>query len=41
MANVNIHHSAIIEDGAEIGEGTSVGPFCFVGNKVRLGQNVE
>ncbi|MGB1706066.1 MAG: acyl-ACP--UDP-N-acetylglucosamine O-acyltransferase, partial [Paracoccaceae bacterium] len=41
MANVNIHHSAIIEDGAEIGDGTSVGPFCFVGSKVRLGQNVE
>ena len=41
VANVNIHHSAIIEDGAEIGEGTSVGPFCFVGSKVRLGQNVE
>ena len=41
VANVNIHHSAIIEDGAEIGEGTSGGPFCFVGSKVRLGQNVE
>ena len=35
VENVNIHYSAIIEDGAEIGEGTSVGPFCFVGSKVR------
>ncbi|NCX71104.1 MAG: acyl-ACP--UDP-N-acetylglucosamine O-acyltransferase [Rhodobacteraceae bacterium] len=41
VENVNIHASAIIEDGAEIGDGTSVGPFCFVGSKVRLGQNVE
>ena len=41
VENVNIHASAIIEDGAEIGEGTSVGPFCFVGSKVRLGKNIE
>ena len=26
VANVDIHHSAIIEDGAEIGDGTSLDP---------------
>lgn len=34
-----IHPTAIIEEGAEIGEGSHVGPFCTVGSKVKLGKN--
>ena len=31
-----VHPTAIVEPGAELGEGVAVGPFCIVGNKVRL-----
>ena len=33
----NIHPSAIIEDGAQIGEDVSIGPFCIIGSGVTLG----
>jgi UDP-N-acetylglucosamine acyltransferase len=36
-----IHPSAIVEDGAELGEGVRVGPFCMVGPDVRLDDGVE
>ncbi|SLN14081.1 acyl-ACP--UDP-N-acetylglucosamine O-acyltransferase [Roseisalinus antarcticus] len=36
-----IHPSAVIEQGAEIGAGCRIGPFCVVGPKVRLGAGVE
>ncbi|KUJ85885.1 acyl-[acyl-carrier-protein]--UDP-N-acetylglucosamine O-acyltransferase [Ruegeria marisrubri] len=36
-----IHPSAIIEDGAEIGQDCVIGPFCFVGAQVKLGDRVE
>ncbi|MEQ8664493.1 MAG: acyl-ACP--UDP-N-acetylglucosamine O-acyltransferase [Rhodospirillales bacterium] len=32
-----IHQSAIVEDGAEIGEGVDIGPYCIVGAQVKLG----
>ncbi|WP_425408802.1 acyl-ACP--UDP-N-acetylglucosamine O-acyltransferase [Hyphococcus sp.] len=32
---MSIHPTAVIEDGAELGE-VQVGPFCYVGSKVRL-----
>ncbi|MCY3980543.1 MAG: acyl-[acyl-carrier-protein]--UDP-N-acetylglucosamine O-acyltransferase, partial [Alphaproteobacteria bacterium] len=31
-----IHPSAVIEDGAALGAGVQVGPFCHVGSVVRL-----
>jgi UDP-N-acetylglucosamine acyltransferase len=34
---MSIHSTAIVEVGAEIGDGVVVGPFCHVGAKVRLG----
>lgn len=37
----NIHPSAIIEEGAQIGADCKIGPFCFVGPQVRLGDRVE
>lgn len=39
-ADVRIHSSAVVEDGAELGRGCDVGPFCRVGPKVRLGDGV-
>ncbi|WP_170480456.1 acyl-ACP--UDP-N-acetylglucosamine O-acyltransferase [Ruegeria arenilitoris] len=36
-----IHPSAIIEDGAQIGAGCKIGPFCYIGPKVSLGDRVE
>ncbi len=32
----SIHPSAVVEDGAALGEGVQVGPFCHVGGDVRL-----
>ncbi len=34
-----IHPSAIIDAGASIGEGTSIGPYSVIGQGVRLGRN--
>ncbi|MEG3617496.1 acyl-ACP--UDP-N-acetylglucosamine O-acyltransferase [Magnetovibrio sp. PR-2] len=36
----DIHSSAIIEDGAQLGNDVSVGPFCIVGKDVTLGDGV-
>ncbi|PTW61147.1 acyl-[acyl-carrier-protein]--UDP-N-acetylglucosamine O-acyltransferase [Breoghania corrubedonensis] len=36
-----IHSSAIVEDGAEVGEGVTIGPFCHVGPQAVLQEGVE
>ncbi len=36
--NVDIHYLAYIEDDVEIGEGTSIGPFCIVRSGARIGK---
>src|SRR5471032_13490 len=36
-----IHPSAIVEDGAVIGAGVHIGPFCFVGSQVEIGEGTE
>lgn len=36
----DIHPTAIIEDGAELGEGLRIGPYCHVGARVALGDGV-
>jgi UDP-N-acetylglucosamine acyltransferase len=36
---MDIHPSAVIEEGAVIGEGCQIGPFCYVGAEVVLGKN--
>lgn len=36
-----IHPTAIVEDGAEIGEGVEIGPYAFVGCHVTLGAGVR
>ena len=36
-----IHASAIIEDGARLGEGVTVGPFCHIGPQVVLGDGAR
>lgn len=35
-----IHPTAIVEAGAELGQGVEIGPYCIVGPEVRLGDNV-
>ena len=37
----DIHPTALIEPGAELGATAKVGPFCHVGRHVRLGEQVE
>jgi len=36
-----IHPTAIVEDGARLGEGVTIGPYCHIGRQVTLGDNVE
>ncbi|MGI9407845.1 MAG: acyl-ACP--UDP-N-acetylglucosamine O-acyltransferase [Hyphomicrobiaceae bacterium] len=36
----DIHATAVIEDGASLGEDVSIGPFCHVGANVKLGDEV-
>lgn len=37
----NIHPTAIVEDGAVLGDGVRIGPYCVVGPEAALGDNVE
>src|SRR6266699_934418 len=39
MSDVQIHPTAIVDPGAEIGAGTLVGPYCVIGADVMLGPN--
>jgi UDP-N-acetylglucosamine acyltransferase len=41
MAVATIHKTAIIEDGAVIGEDVKIGAYCVVGPHVKLGKGVE
>ena len=36
-----IHASAVIENGAVLGENVSVGPFAYIGAKVKIGDNTS
>ncbi len=36
-----IHPAAIVEDGAKLGDGVEIGPFCTVGSSVVLGEGVR
>jgi UDP-N-acetylglucosamine acyltransferase len=36
MANANIHPTAIVEDGATLGEDVKIGPYCVVGSGATL-----
>ncbi|CFX41347.1 UDP-N-acetylglucosamine acetyltransferase [Candidatus Filomicrobium marinum] len=41
MADLQIHPTAIIEDGAKVGAGCRIGPYCIVGPQVELAEDVE
>ena len=41
MAKPDIHPTAIIEQGAKLGAGVKIGPYCVVGSGVTLGDEVE
>ena len=36
-----VHPSAVVEEGARLGSGVRIGPFCLVGSEVTLGDGVE
>ncbi|HEX4301794.1 MAG TPA: acyl-ACP--UDP-N-acetylglucosamine O-acyltransferase [Rhizomicrobium sp.] len=38
---MSVHPSAIVEDGAQLGAGVEIGPFCLVGKNVKLGDGVR
>jgi len=38
---MTIHPTAIVEDGAKLGAGVEIGPFCSVGRHVELGEGVR
>jgi UDP-N-acetylglucosamine acyltransferase len=40
-SSASIHPMAVVEDGAIIGENVKIGPFCHVGPRVVLGDDVE
>ena len=37
----DIHPTAIVADGAQLGDDVSIGPFCVVGPRVKLGKRVK
>jgi UDP-N-acetylglucosamine acyltransferase len=37
--NCQIHHTAVIEEGAKIGNNVTIGAYCVIGKKVQLGDN--
>lgn len=41
MADNAVHATAIVEDGAKLGEGVKIGPYALVGRDVVLGDGVE
>jgi len=40
LSDVKIHPTAIVEKGAEIGKGVTVGPYSIIGSRVKLGDGV-
>jgi len=38
---MSVHSSAMVEDGAVLGAGVEIGPFCHVGPRVTLGEGVR
>ena len=36
-----VHFGSVVEDGAQIGKDVEIGPFCFVGRNVVLGDDVK
>jgi UDP-N-acetylglucosamine acyltransferase len=41
MSQPRVHPTAVIEDGASLGDDVRIGPFCHVGSAVTLGDGVE
>jgi UDP-N-acetylglucosamine acyltransferase len=41
MVQARVHATAIVEPGAQLGDGVQIGPFCFVGAEVTLAEEVE
>lgn len=37
--NVEIHPTSMVDENAQIGEGTKIGPWCIIGPNVKIGKN--
>lgn len=38
---INIHPSAVVEDGAQIAATAKIGPLCWISSKAKIGENVQ
>jgi len=38
LERMSVHSSSVVEDGAVIGAGVEIGPFCHVGARAVLGE---
>lgn len=41
MAKPKIHSTAIVASDAKLADGVSIGPYCIVGNRVKIGKNTR
>ncbi len=41
MAKPKIHKTAIVDSGAKLSEDVEIGPFCIVGDRVKIGKNTK
>lgn len=41
MKKADLHPTSIVEEGAKLGDGVRIGPYCIVGRDVELGDGVE
>src|SRR6185295_10076915 len=41
MAETSIHPTAVVHDGARIGQGAFIGPYCVVGEEVAIGDGAR
>lgn len=41
MGKPKIHRSAIVAENAKLTEGVSIGPYCIIGNNVKIGKNTR
>lgn len=39
--STEIHPTAIVEDGAQLGDGVQIGPFCVIGSNVKIGDGTQ
>ncbi|MEK7823187.1 MAG: acyl-[acyl-carrier-protein]--UDP-N-acetylglucosamine O-acyltransferase, partial [Nitrospirota bacterium] len=41
MSKPKIHNTAIVASTARLEEGVSIGPYCIIGDRVKIGKNTK